>query len=374
MSPFLQNSRVGTQTIGPNYHFTESGPLVETALGILEMGSDILKINLRPESYGIEAAGDLSLVEIASQVSDFRAVLDMPFRTILFWAQPRTNQRTRTLDTCQIEQEECAIYRQMYDLTAWLLRTYSGSGKTFLLGNWEGDWILLGGYDFTRDPDPDAIAALRYNFHIRQKAVEDARREVPHENVMVGHYIEVNRPLDARDRGMKRLTNCVLPHVPVDLVSYSAYDSLKPDRVSEALDYIESQAQFTPYFDGQYERKVFVGEYDAYQDYHVNGYASPDRQVENTLAVIKAAIAWGAPFVLFWEFYNNESERLIHGGGFWLIDANNHKQPVWYLHQQLLADIREWQDTHLSQHGNLPANEDWNTFIRRWQYQPVATC
>ena len=143
-----------------------------------------------------------------------------------------------------MDEAECSVYRQMYDLAAWLLRTYSGSGKTFLLGNWEGDWILLGGYDFEQDPGPEALESLRYYFSIRQKAVEDARREVPHANVMVGHYIEVNRPLDAKDRGRKRLTNCILPQVRVDLVSYSAYDALKPDRLVEALDYIEEKSGF----------------------------------------------------------------------------------------------------------------------------------
>jgi hypothetical protein len=336
------------------------------------MGSDVLKINLRPESYGIKAAPELSPVEIASGLDDFRAVLDMPFRTILCWAQPRTNQWTRTLDTAHLEEEECAIYRQMYDLTAWLLRTFNGSGKTFLLGNWEGDWILLRGYDFNQDPLPEAIDALEYNFHVRQKAVEDARSEIPHTYVRVGHYIEVNRPLDAKDRGMKRITNCILPKVPVDLVSYSAYDSLKPNRLAEALDFIEDHARFTGYFDGQYERKVFIGEYDAYQDYHVNGYASPQDQAENTLEVIKAAISWGVPFVLFWEFYNNESERLIHGGGFWMIDENNQKQTVWHLHQQLLSDIHEWQQAHHLRHGEFPKNQHWKTFIREWQFREAV--
>jgi hypothetical protein len=29
---------------------------------------------------------------------------------------------------------------QVYSLTRYLLTTYNNSGRTFFLGNWEGDW------------------------------------------------------------------------------------------------------------------------------------------------------------------------------------------------------------------------------------------
>lgn len=367
MNPLVPNNRIGTQTIGPNYHFTDENPLVETARGILELGSDILKINLWPRAYGIEADRSMSLVDIASGLSEFRTVLDMPFRTIMCWAQPRFSPEEKKICAANTEQWEADVYRQMYDLTAWLLRTYSGSDKTFLLGNWEGDWILLGGYDITKVPSAEELARTVRNYQVRQEAVEAARRDIEHERVRVGHYIEVNRPLDAMDHGKLRLANAVLPHVRVDLVSYSAYDALKPFRLTEAMDYLEKQAQFTAYFDECYERKVFIGEYDAYEDYHTNGYADPQKQVENTFRVIRAALDWGAPFVLFWEFYNNECERLIHGGGFWLIDDKNQKQPVYYLHQQLLSDIQNWQGSELPKDTSLLSNAQWRCFIRDWK-------
>lgn len=366
MTPPRQNKRIGTQTVGPNYHFTDENPLVETARGMLNLGSDILKISLSPPSYGIATDRAMSLVEIASGIPEFRTVLDLPFRTILCWAQPRTGRQGRIFDAADTAEWEEAVYRQMYDLAAWLLRTYTGTGKTFLLGNWEGDWILLGGYDYRLEPETRVLASMIRYFEIRQAAVEAARQDVEHADVWVGHYIELNRPLDAKDLGKSRLANAILPVVNVDLVSYSAYDALKPDRIPEALDYIEQQARFTPYFEGHYEKKVFIGEYDAYEDYHVNGYADPQRQVENTLRVIRAALEWGAPLVLFWEFYNNESERLIHGGGFWLIDDHNRKQPVWYLHRELLADVERWQETTLRETGDYPDDAGWRIFIRNW--------
>jgi hypothetical protein len=363
-----RNVRVGTQTIGPNYHFTEESALVESARGILAMGSDILKINLRPASYGLDAPAGLSLVEVASQVEDFRTVFDLPFSTYFLWAQPVTPKGSGPMELLPSAGREAIIYRQVYDLTVWLLTTYTGSGKTFHIGNWEGDWILLQGYDFTKNPDPAKVEGLHRNFEIRQKAVSDAREATPHANVWAGHYIEVNRPLDALDKGMRRVTNAILPELEVDLISYSAYDALRPNRIQEALSYIESQARFTPYFDHHYEKKVFIGEYDAYEDYHVNGYSDPHKQCEHTLQVIREALSWGCPFVLFWEYYNNEDVRLIHGGGFWLIDSDNEKQPVWYLHHQLLHDIREWLDTTTPDHSLIPSNAEWQSFIAQWTF------
>ena len=40
------NTRLGSQIIGPRYHFTAEGSLVEAARGLLEMGSDIIKLSL----------------------------------------------------------------------------------------------------------------------------------------------------------------------------------------------------------------------------------------------------------------------------------------------------------------------------------------
>lgn len=362
------NLRVGTQTIGPKYRFTEENPLLETAKGILEMGSDVLKFSLAPAAYGMEPRPGVSLREMAD-LEPFRTVLDMPFRTFMFWAQPAYSFGQGPV----LENDGEGLRREMYDLTRWLLQTFSGTGKTFLIGNWEGDWLLLGSYDGQVDASAERLAAARDYYRIRQEAVAEARREVAHENVWVGHYIEVNRPLDAKDHGRKRLANEVLPRVAVDLISYSAYDALRPDRLAEALDYVEAQARFTSYFDGHYERKVFIGEYDAYADYHVSGYASPEQQVVNTWAVIQAAIEWGAPFVLFWEFYNNESERLIHGGGFWLIDQHNVRQPVWHLHHEILASARTWREGYRARHQREPDNAAWRIFLHDWRSSTSLT-
>jgi hypothetical protein len=52
----------------------------------------------------------------------------------------------------------------------------------------------------------------------RQRAVSQARQDVQ-SDVRVYYYLEANRTVDAYEYGMKRLVNCVLPYVHVDMVS-----------------------------------------------------------------------------------------------------------------------------------------------------------
>jgi hypothetical protein len=248
------------------------------------------------------------------------------------------------------------------------LTAYAGSGKVFLLGQWEADWVLIGAFAPDRDVDLARAAGMIRYLQIRQQAVEDARQAIAHTNVWVAHFAEVNRPLDAKLRGLHRMSNSVLPHVVLDMISYSAYDALWPHRITEALDYIEAQGRFTSYLDAVYAKKVFIGEYDAYRDYHRQGYFTPAQQVENTLAVISSGLAWGAPLILFWEYYNNEHERLIHGGGFWLVDDQGVKQPVYYLHRDLLARLNALVNLYRFWYGRNPAEReltDWAGDLQR---------
>lgn len=357
------NTRLGTQTIGPRYHFTDEGALIESAKGIMEMGSDILKISLSVGAYHINTTKDYSLEELVANEPNFRFVMDMPFKYYMMWAQPKYTDESGVFDFHLDEQAERKLYEEFYNLTKHLLTTYSGTGKVFLIGHWEGDWILLKGYDYTKEAENDIIQGMIRNLSIRQKAIEDARNSIAHENVWVGHYAEVNRPLDAKLKGMKRMTNKVLPRVTLDIISYSCYDALWPNRLTEALDYIEKNARFTDYFDGIFEKKVFIGEYDGYRDYHQHGYFSPEMQVENALTVIASAISWGTPFVLYWEYYNNEHERLIHGGGFWLIDEQNEKQLIYFAHRNILAKINFWKNVYRFWLCRNPKESELNDLI-----------
>ncbi|MBN8419197.1 MAG: hypothetical protein J0L73_09795 [Verrucomicrobia bacterium] len=326
----LFNYILGTQAIGGKYHFTQQDPLVESAEVILAMGASCMKFDLRPKPK--EYPGLHSLVELARDEPAHRRVLDMPFANFQLWAEPFANTSWKNgLSKAHADLE----YQEMYALVVHLLKTYSGTGKTFYLGHWEGDNLLRGSISKESDAKmtPEKVQGMIDWLTTRQRAVDDAKRNTPHQNVQVWHYTELNHPTISMRESRPTLVNQVLPMVPVDFVSYSAYDVTnvpKPEEIKEALSYIESQLKPKPGIPG---RRVFIGEY-GYSVFH-NGrpHHSPQEQDRLSRVTIQAALEWGCPFILYWELYNNELEPDGHQRGFWMIDDKGLKQPVYETHR-----------------------------------------
>lgn len=335
------NLILGTQAIGGRYHFTQEEPLLESARLIAGLGSGIMKFSISKQAcFGKVKVnvrecdpGLKTLVDIAGKEPTHRAVLDMPFTHFFLWAYPLTTHGSAgTFKPAERDLE----YREMHDLVAHLLRTYSGSGKKFYLGHWEGDWHLRPHFD-PKQPFPEHfgdnfIAWLK----VRQQAVDDAKRETPHHDVEVWHYTEANL-VEPFLKGGQCLTNDILPQVDVDFVSYSSYDSLQRgirEDLFATLSHIESRMKPKP---GVAGKRVFIGEYG----FPARRY-TPEEQNRKSLEVMIAAMDWGCPFVLYWELYDNEgtSEK---PGGFWLIDERNQKQPIWHTHRRYF----EWARQHV---------------------------
>ena len=157
-------------------------------------------------------------------------------------------------------------YREMRELASYLLRTYSGTGKTFFLGHWEGDWHLRPWpVPWFKDLHPGRrvtqanLQGMIDWLAVRQKAIDDAKRLTPHRQVQVYHYTEANLVHEAI-AGHPTVARDVIPNVDLDYVSYSAYDSLGdvPRLVPAALDYLATRLRPKPGLDGP---RVFVGEY-----------------------------------------------------------------------------------------------------------------
>ncbi len=180
---------VGTQAIHAQYRFTGEPALVEMAKSVRELGSDTLKLSVSPKypklyqlqrDPGIRSARDL-----VSKEPSFKEVFDMPFRNIMFWLYPFSDS-LKQFRTGELPQEQAdRIYREIHEFTAWLLKTYSGSGKSFYIGNWEGDWHTVRGYDAKADPAPETLEVMRRWLLLREKAIADARRDTPHHDVKV---------------------------------------------------------------------------------------------------------------------------------------------------------------------------------------------
>lgn len=357
---------LGTQNIGATYHFTNETLLVEGAQKIREMGSNMLKLRLGPNYAvgGYTAPVDpqiQSLTALARDEPSYRKVFEMPFADYFIWTYCFSTYHHVTPWHGRMKPEVLAEeYREIYDLTKYLLTTYSGSGKTFYLGNWEGDWHLLGGAPddhkpkWERTPNADAVPGMIDWINTRQKAVDDAKRDTPHHDVQVYHYLEVNL-VQKGIKGQRCVTRDVLPHTPVDFVSYSSYDSLQKDIARDlpaALDFIAAQM---PPKAGVTGRRVFIGEYGF-------GNLGPEAENAQALRVMKAGLTWGCPFVLFWELYDNEVAKEGRIRSFWLIDDHGTRQPLYDTHQHFYEQARAYVDAFEKKEGHPP---DAATFDRQ---------
>ena len=350
------NYILGTQAIGGKYQFTSQDPLVESAEVIRDMGASCMKFDLRPKQK--QYPGAHSLVELARDEPSHRKVLDMPFANFQLWAEPFANTSWKQgFSKTHAELE----YQEMYALVEHLLKTYSGTGKTFYLGHWEGDNLLRGSISKTADAQmtPERVQGMIDWLTTRQRAVDDAKRDTPHQDVEVWHYTELNHPTISMREGRPSLVNQVLPKVPVDFVSYSAYDVTnepKPEKIKAVLSYIESQLMPKAGISG---RRVFIGEY-GYSVFH-NGkpHHSPQEQDRLSLITMQAALEWGCPFILYWELYNNELDPDGQQRGFWMIDDKGVKQPIYETHCLYYQWARRFVKGFTTRTGKPPAEAEF---------------
>ena len=365
---------VGTQSIGVRYQFTDDSALVESAKQILDLGSDTLKIAVTPkyaDDYLLAADSKIkSINDLVRKETDYFRVMDMPFRNVMLWIYPFSASQSAFTTGIISKAEEKAVYEEIYAFTATLLERYSGSGKSFFLGNWEGDWhLLLEVYDYNLDPTPEAIAGAIKWFNLRERAIADARRDTPHHDVEVYYYIELNHVGKSMDDDRPTIVNEVLPHIRTDYVSWSSYDVTKSamrmspekgrERVLAALDYIEAHL---PESDIPGKR-VMIGEYG----FELAGFKDVDLQRKYTAAIMKWALEWGCPFILYWELYCNEIEPSTNEHrGYWLIDDEGNKQPIWYFHKEFLAKANQYVDDYKAEHGSLPCQATYNKAAAGW--------
>ena len=364
------NYVLGTQTFDPSYQFTKQTPLVETAEAIQALGSTVIKFALTPKKQSAVH----SLTELARDEPSHRHVLDMPFAYFVIWMHTYSNPGGGSWRNGFTKTAQTNEYREVYDLVAYLLKTYDGSGKTFYLGHWEGDGMLRGsiGKEFDVRATPIAIQGMIDWLTVRQRAVDDAKRDTPHHNVQVWHYTEVNHVTPARDEGRPTVVNKVLPMVPVDFVSYSSYDTSnfpRTENIKSALDYIESKLTPKPGISG---KRVFIGEYGypilkktSKQNAH-----TPQEQERLSRIVMLAGLEWGCPFVLYWEMYNNEVNSDGSQRGYWMIDDKGVKQPVYETHRRYFEWAHHFVATETSRTGNAPDDLEFRTAAVKYLKAP----
>ena len=325
------NYILGTQIFGPLYHFSDNDAIYEAAQRIYQMGSNTIKM---------------------SDTSDYDAILrDMDFRYVYLWMRSDdTNWRDGLSDI-----EEEIEYEYIYEAVKKLLIKYNNSGKSFYLGHWEGDWYLIDNYNASQTTiSQTRLQGMIDWLNIRQKAIDDAKRDVSHRNVYIWGYTEANRTADVFTANADRLANRVLPYVNIDYLSYSAYDiqGMSASKVESYLQYMESQMRPKSGVPG---KRVFVGETA------LPSVITQSNQNKHNADNIKLFIKYfdaGVNQILYWQMYNNEQNNGVQQG-YWLIDNNNVKWKLYYSFKAFYDNAREYVRTYHKQYDRAP---DLDTF------------
>eukprot|EP00927_Polykrikos_kofoidii_P073177 TRINITY_DN69249_c0_g1_i1.p1 TRINITY_DN69249_c0_g1~~TRINITY_DN69249_c0_g1_i1.p1 ORF type:complete len:503 (-),score=77.58 TRINITY_DN69249_c0_g1_i1:130-1581(-) len=197
----LPNLVVGTQAIYSAhwraYNFTAApNVLAEQRQVVVDMGGSQLKLKLsgvRPDttcaSYRIrdrECDQAQSLAALA-KVPAVAATLALPsvrfYHIWMYTYASGANWLQRDWTAASLAAEKAEVK----ELAAHLLSTYEGTGKVFMCGNWEGDWMLMGasgcrnpdgkGYNKSCDPTPEVTQRMVLWGQARQSAFDEAREE-----------------------------------------------------------------------------------------------------------------------------------------------------------------------------------------------------
>jgi len=356
------NFVLGTNAIGGKYKFTADSKILEQAKQIRAMGSNVLKISLGPNSpktYELEIAGkQTTTLDLFKAHPDYRKVFDMDFKYIFAWVHTLTGIEWKKGIN---KEQEKVLYDEMFQFVTYLLKEYNGSGKTFLIGNWEGDWLLHPNYNRNFTPTKEHIDNMTKWFQIRQQAIDDAKKQSSTKNVEIYYYVEVNLVLKGL-KGEACIAQSILPNVNVDLVSYSSYEAIKnrtyaekKEQLQKVFDYLEKQLQPKPGL--PFSRRVYIGEYG----YHakVSDPESFKKQYEETREIMKISLELNLPFALHWQMYNNEYEPTGESKQMSLINEEGKKMPLYHLHKKFYTEMNGYLNSYKAKHKRFLANADF---------------
>ncbi|MHC4443797.1 MAG: hypothetical protein ACYTF1_05955 [Planctomycetota bacterium] len=338
--------RIGCTHVTGKYNFTDKDFLNEGADTILSTGMRVIKIwlNNPAKNYPFNSYyPDYDrLVEIAKD-PHYMELFNKPFTTIIMAAYSHHGDNQHYFRKGVTDLEYALEEDEFYELTKYLLTAYRGTGKTFVLQHWEGDWAIRpeGERRPPQEPPPRAIAGMIDWLNARQAGVNRGREEVGDTDVKVYHACEVNL-VEMALEGKVSVTNDVVPHTVCDLYSYSAYDTIHyarrdpvwgREKFKSALDYLASKAPDSKDFG---DKNIYIGEFGcplvrSYQDREIDR----EQNLRVLRMTVKEALCWGCQYIVYWQVYDNET-RIYHRRpgndevrGFYLIGPDGMRAPVW---------------------------------------------
>lgn len=283
-----------------------------------ELGARTLKLFLTPDyatKYPQAWPTGIDSLETLAASAPFAEVLAMPFDTFVLTTYSFSMGTGDPWREGPVPHRLAAETREIDALVTLLATRYVGTGKTFVLQTWEGDWALLGGTDPTLPVPADRAERMAAWLSARHAAVEAARERAAQPGVSIVDAVEVNRVLDVAADA--RVTTDVLPNTCTDMVSYSAWESLDVGSLKAEEQWPELERRLTTALEriranAPEGAAVFLGEFG----FAENEGAPAAQLVERTCDVAMRAGVVGA---VYWQLFDNECSTPDHCRGMWVM-------------------------------------------------------
>ncbi len=331
-APAAAKASLGVTHVAGDYRTTTEPFLREGANLVRQVGSDSIFVYLtynHAVDYPATDFGAPAALQALAQTAPYRELFEMPFSTYVITAFTFANQDWTAASGAFPAGRAAAETLEMRNLAAHLLQTYQGTGKTFILKNWEGDWWMNGSFFRDHAAAPGRVQAMADWFNARQQGIVQARADVGAvSGVQVLHALEFNF-IDNPKRGHPSLLTKVVPQAQSDFIAYSAWHTIESPATADLRRVILDDIDFIRRSPGVGTRPLLITEYGFAEETFAD---SGTRTANAAQAFLDA----GVPLSFVWEIIDNECDDGTCAG-FGLVRQDGTKAPAWDVLRGLLV-------------------------------------
>ena len=330
------SEKIGVAHTAGNYYLTDKPFLIEGAEQIRELGSKVIKVFLQhPKTaypYNSTWSEDKDIPNIVDvlKTNYFKELFKMDFKTFIL------QSHLDTADDCYwydglTDEEWWKIEKNYYDAAIYLLRTYAGTGRTFILEHWETDLyyqkakVEIKKKSLTFNPATAQQGLIDY-FNARAEGVKRAKLEAASEslsNIEVQTAIEIifvnSKPSDYAGTSFAQHLDLTdnfriidrMDEIRADLIAYSmSLECMQnmPLMVQNIQTLIEKSGGRPWYFGEFAATETRFNPADGTATASDTAQTRSVRHKKSSLGQIDAALKMGAKYVILWEIYHNENE------------------------------------------------------------------